>query len=172
MTSSVSDELNSGGAVRSELSRTSVTSASSRAGRDCEPEKMRSSISPPRMARAELAPIAQRSASRRLDLPHPFGPTMPVRPGWIGTSWGSTKDLKPAMRSSEMCNAGSPISSKAYCCGAASPSVSSMDSASLFIDSPDMSPSSVMTGSSAVAGASSPSSSFRISCMAGHWRQA
>ena len=28
----------------------------------------------------ELSPMTQRSASTRFDLPHPFGPTMPVRP--------------------------------------------------------------------------------------------
>ena len=40
-----------------------------------------------------FSPIAQRSASRRFDLPQPFGPTTPVRPGSIRKSVGSTKDL-------------------------------------------------------------------------------
>src|SRR5687768_11800224 len=39
--------------------------------------------------------MTQRSASSRLDLPQPFGPTMPVRPGSIRSSVGSTNDLKP-----------------------------------------------------------------------------
>src|SRR5579875_4115994 len=52
-----------------------------------------------RIALAELAPITQRSASKRLDLPQPFGPTTPVRPGSILNSVGSTKDLKPERRS-------------------------------------------------------------------------
>ena len=68
---------------------------------------MRSSISPPRMARADVAPMDQRSASSRLDLPQPFGPTMPVRPSSIGTSTGSTKDLKPAILRPIRCKPGS-----------------------------------------------------------------
>ena len=43
-------------------------------------------------------PIAHRSASTRFDLPQPFGPTTPVRPGSIMKSVGSTKDLKPWRR--------------------------------------------------------------------------
>src|SRR5580692_8771270 len=46
----------------------------------------------------EVSPIAQRSASTRLDLPQPFGPTTPVRPGSITKSVGSTNDLKPWRR--------------------------------------------------------------------------
>ena len=42
------------------------------------------------------SPITQRIASRTLDLPQPFGPTIPVSPGSIRNSVGSTKDLKPA----------------------------------------------------------------------------
>ena len=34
-------------------------------------------------ALAEFAPITQRSASSRFDLPQPFGPTTPVSPGSI-----------------------------------------------------------------------------------------
>ncbi len=45
----------------------------------------------------ELSPITQRRASTRFDLPQPFGPTTPVRPGSIGNSVGSTKVLNPAM---------------------------------------------------------------------------
>ncbi len=64
---------------------------------------MRSSISPPRMALADEAPMTQRKASSRLDLPHPFGPTMPVSPVSTGNSCGSTNDLKPAMRNWVIC---------------------------------------------------------------------
>src|SRR3954470_19706526 len=46
----------------------------------------------------EVSPIAQRRASTRLDLPQPFGPTTPVRPGSIMKSVGSTKDLNPCRR--------------------------------------------------------------------------
>ena len=43
--------------------------------------------------------MTQRRASTRFDLPQPFGPTTPVRPGSIAKSVGSTKDLKPIRRS-------------------------------------------------------------------------
>ena len=43
--------------------------------------------------------MTQRTASTRFDLPQPFGPTTPVRPGSIAKSVGSTKDLKPIRRS-------------------------------------------------------------------------
>src|ERR1700733_16078046 len=46
----------------------------------------------------DVSPIAQRSASTRLDLPQPFGPTTPVRPGSIMKSVGATNDLKPWRR--------------------------------------------------------------------------
>src|SRR6202795_5144126 len=46
----------------------------------------------------EVSPISQRKASTRLDLPQPFGPTTPVRPGSIMKSVGSTNDLKPWRR--------------------------------------------------------------------------
>jgi hypothetical protein len=61
-------------------------------------------MSPPRMRRAEVSPMTQRSASTRFDLPQPFGPTMPVIPGAISRSSGSTKDLKPARRRRVNCN--------------------------------------------------------------------
>src|SRR5262252_2854225 len=85
------------------LSRCSVTSATLRGGRVVVPPKMTSSISPPRMRRAEFSPITQRSASTRFDLPQPFGPTTPVSPGSIASSVGSTKDLNPTKRSRETC---------------------------------------------------------------------
>ena len=43
--------------------------------------------------------MTQRTASTRLDLPQPFGPTTPVNPGSITKSVGSTKDLNPIRRS-------------------------------------------------------------------------
>src|ERR1017187_7270139 len=60
---------------------------------------------PPRMALAELAPITQRSASSRLDLPQPLGPTTPVRPGSMRKSAAATNDLNPVRRSLEKCTA-------------------------------------------------------------------
>src|SRR5262245_47836299 len=81
-----------------------TTSACSRAGRPPVPAKMTSSMSPPRMDFALVAPIAQRTLSSKLDLPQPFGPTMPVSPASIGTRTGSTKDLNPERRSSRSRN--------------------------------------------------------------------
>src|SRR4051812_964268 len=46
----------------------------------------------------EVSPIAQRSASTKLDLPQPLGPTTPVSPGSIMKSVGSTNDLNPCRR--------------------------------------------------------------------------
>src|SRR3972149_3260382 len=94
-----SASLNGAGALRRALSSSSVTSAMLREGRVAVPEKITSSISPPRICLGEVSPIAQRSASTRLDLPQPLGPTMPVVPGSIHNSVGSTKDLKPETRS-------------------------------------------------------------------------
>src|SRR6185503_14723367 len=94
-TSSTGWSLNAAGARRSALSMVSATSAWLREGRLSAPAKITSSMPPARMALAELAPITQRSASRRLDLPQPFGPTMPVTPGSMRNSVGSTKDLNP-----------------------------------------------------------------------------
>ena len=67
-------------------------------GRLPEPAKMTSSMPEARRLLCELSPITQRSASTRLDLPQPFGPTTPVRPGSIRKSVGSTKVLKPTRR--------------------------------------------------------------------------
>ena len=103
ITSSTGSAANWAGAVRSALSMVSCTSAWLREGRPPEPAKITSSMPPARIALAELAPITQRSASRRLDLPQPFGPTMPVSPGSMRNSVGSTKDLKPERRSRWKC---------------------------------------------------------------------
>src|ERR1700758_429738 len=51
------------------------------------------------MALYEASPMTQRTASTRLDLPQPLGPTTPVSPGSISKSVGSTKDLNPIRRS-------------------------------------------------------------------------
>ena len=42
--------------------------------------------------------MTQRSASTRLDLPQPFGPTTPVSPSSTRRSVESTKDLNPVSR--------------------------------------------------------------------------
>ena len=78
-----------------------MTSAVLRDGRVAEPEKITSSMPDARMFLYELSPITQRSASTRLDLPQPFGPTTPVRPRSMTNSAGSTKDLKPSRRRRE-----------------------------------------------------------------------
>src|SRR5690606_857007 len=97
--SSSASSLKRAGAFLSELSMRSATSAMLRAGRVPVPPKMTSSISPPRIRLADVSPITQRRASTRFDLPQPFGPTIPVNPGSIRSSVGSTKDLKPERRS-------------------------------------------------------------------------
>src|SRR6202042_1727009 len=97
-TSSVSSPLNWAGAVRALLSMVIATSAVLRGARPLLPEKMTSSMSAARIALWEDSPITQRNASTRLDLPQPFGPTTPVRPGSIRKSVGSTNDLKPWRR--------------------------------------------------------------------------
>src|SRR6266576_2251156 len=73
----------------------SVTSALLRIAREPVPPKMTSSIPAPRIEVGRFSPITQRSASKRLDLPQPLGPTMPLSPGSMKSSVGSTKDLKP-----------------------------------------------------------------------------
>src|ERR1700740_2860027 len=106
-TSSTRWALKVSGARRSALSMVSCTSACLREARPPEPAKITSSMPPARSALAELAPITQRSASSRFDLPQPFGPTLPVSPGSILNSVGSTKDLKPERRSRWKCTASS-----------------------------------------------------------------
>ena len=96
-----SASLNAAGAVRSTLSRKSVTSAVFLAGLVPDPEKMTSSMPDARMFLYELSPITQRNASTRFDLPQPFGPTMPVSPRSMTNSPGSTKDLNPRRRRRE-----------------------------------------------------------------------
>src|ERR1700733_7274455 len=95
VTSIVSESLKAAGARRSELLSVSPPSALLREGRLPEPEKMTSSMPEPRIFLNELSPITQRRASTRFDLPQPFGPTTPVRPGSILNSALSQKLLKP-----------------------------------------------------------------------------
>src|SRR3981081_4385238 len=75
-----------------------TTSAWLRDGRLPEPAKITASMSAARSDLCEVSPIAQRSASTKLDLPQPFGPTTPVSPVSITKSVGSTNDLKPWRR--------------------------------------------------------------------------
>src|SRR5688572_15299234 len=56
---------------------------------------MTSSIERPRRCFALCSPIDQRMASTMFDLPHPFGPTMPMISWSKLTTVRSTKDLKP-----------------------------------------------------------------------------
>src|SRR3984957_11610054 len=98
VTSSVSESLKAAGARRSELLSTSPTSALLREGRLPVPEKITSSMPDARMFLYEFSPITQRRASTRFDLPQPFGPTTPVRPGSILNSALSQKLLKPVRR--------------------------------------------------------------------------
>ena len=97
--SSVSCSLNWVGASCFSLSIWIATSAVLRGGRLLLPAKITSSISAARIDLCDVSPITQRSASTRFDLPQPFGPTTPVRPGSIRKSVGSTKDLNPIRRS-------------------------------------------------------------------------
>src|SRR5437762_2108499 len=94
-TSIESCSLYGAGALRSKLSTKRMTSATLRAGRAVLPAKITSSISAPRSDVGRVSPMTQRSASKRLDLPQPFGPTIAVSPGSIRSSVGSTKDLNP-----------------------------------------------------------------------------
>src|SRR5687768_10613071 len=56
---------------------------------------MTSSIERPRRCFALCSPIDQRMASTMFDLPHPFGPTMPMISCSKFTTVRSTKDLNP-----------------------------------------------------------------------------
>ena len=60
---------------------------------------MTSSIPEPLILFAEFSPIHHLRDSTMLDLPHPLGPTIPVRPSSIKKVVFSEKDLKPVMSS-------------------------------------------------------------------------
>ncbi len=83
------------GSMWSELSRTSVTSATPTGLRALDPEKMTSSMAWPRSCFALCSPRTQRMASEIFDLPEPFGPTITVSPGSKAIWARSANDLKP-----------------------------------------------------------------------------
>ena len=88
---------NSTGSSPSALSTTSVTSAMPWAARLSEPAQMTSSDLRERSA-LPCSPSAQRSASARLLLPDPFGPTTALMPPPNSTLVRSANDLKPCSR--------------------------------------------------------------------------
>ena len=81
--------------TRSALSITSTTSALLRAGREAVPAKMTSSIFGVRRLFADWVPRTHDSASTRLDLPEPLGPTTTVTPGRNSRRVRSANDLNP-----------------------------------------------------------------------------
>ncbi|CAB4756699.1 unannotated protein [freshwater metagenome] len=83
------------GKAPSELSIVNCTSARPSGARPEVPEKMTSSILPPRNDLAPCSPMTQASASTTFDLPDPFGPTTQVTPGSKCRVVEEAKDLKP-----------------------------------------------------------------------------
>src|SRR5438477_297756 len=83
--------------------KVSETSAKLSGLRESVPLKITSAISPPRSDLADCSPSTQRTASSRLDLPQPFGPTMAVTPSWKLKVVLSAKDLKPKRSSDCKC---------------------------------------------------------------------
>src|ERR1700748_3712482 len=73
----------------------SATSARARGARVVVPAKITSSILPPRRLFAPCPPMTQESASTRLDLPEPLGPTTQVMPGSRRSVVAEANDLKP-----------------------------------------------------------------------------
>src|SRR5262249_16047699 len=67
------------------------------------PLKITSAISSPRSDLADCSPSAQRTASRTLDFPQPFGPTIAVTPSWKLKIVLSANDLKPSSSSDCKC---------------------------------------------------------------------
>ena len=59
------------------------------------PEKITSSIPDPRILFADVSPMTHLKDSTMFDLPHPLGPTIPVRPSSIKKFALSAKDLNP-----------------------------------------------------------------------------
>ena len=60
------------------------------------PLKMTSAMRSPRRLRALCSPSTQETASERLDLPQPFGPTIAATPSANSSRDRSPKDLKPS----------------------------------------------------------------------------
>ena len=83
------------GSAPSELSIVRETSALPRGALPAVPEKMTSSILPPRSDLAPCSPITHARASTTLDLPEPLGPTTQVTPGSKCRVVDEAKDLKP-----------------------------------------------------------------------------
>ena len=79
------------------FSRYIVTSALFLAGLSDVPEKITSSMPEPLMLLGEVSPMHHLRDSTTFDLPHPFGPTIPVNPFSIIISVGSTNDLNPSI---------------------------------------------------------------------------
>src|SRR5512141_1923519 len=77
------------------LSNMSSTDARPTGLRSPAPLKITSCIDSPRSAEAFDSPSTQRTASITLDLPQPFGPTMPTSCPGVPMEVGSTKDLNP-----------------------------------------------------------------------------
>src|SRR4029453_13908761 len=75
--------------------KVSETSANPTGLRVSLPLKITSAISSPRSDLADCSPSAQRTASRTLDFPQPFGPTIAVMPWWKLKIVLSANDLKP-----------------------------------------------------------------------------
>jgi len=91
----IETSLNSVFRVSSHSVIVSVTSAIPKGFSLSVPLKMTSAISPPRRAFADVSPKTHRTASTTLDLPQPFGPTMPVTPSWNSKTVRCANDLKP-----------------------------------------------------------------------------
>ena len=83
------------GKAPSELSIVKTTSALPSGARPAEPEKITSSIFPPRNVFAPCSPITHAIASTMFDLPEPFGPTTAVIPGSNSKVVAEAKDLNP-----------------------------------------------------------------------------
>ena len=73
----------------------SETSARPKGARPVVPEKMTSSILPPRRLLAPCSPMTHARASTTFDLPEPLGPTTQVTPGSKCKVVAEANDLKP-----------------------------------------------------------------------------
>ena len=87
-----------GNTLGSKSSNSRTTSANALDGLKSLPPKTTSSMPSPLMEVGLFSPITHLKASKRFDFPQPLGPTIPVSPGKIISSVGSTKLLKPLSR--------------------------------------------------------------------------
>ena len=83
------------GSILDSLEKVSETSAKPTPILLSVPLKITSSILEPRIAFTLCSPKTQRTLSKILLLPQPFGPTTAVMPGWKFKTVLSAKDLKP-----------------------------------------------------------------------------